>query len=616
MAHKNSHTIVALLLLFTAFLLPTVKADDAIYTLQGETLIIKEGVTELTRDDILEARDYTKVHLPSSLREIKSKTFYYCTSLRSINLPSSLVKIGDSAFFYCEQLEHINVPVTLYKIGVDAFAGCEKINKLIYYDDGSRCYGWVGNGSRCPKKIVIPRGVVAIDDRAFCRPCEVERVVLPEGLISIGSCAFPYTLRDINIPKSVEYIGDNAINIMESFGCTKVDKKSKLLLYANGTKCYGWVGSHDDCPENLVIPEGVTYINKEAFSYNNVIKKIVFPESLRNINDQVCGQCFDLETVVLSKKLKTIGQRAFSSCENLKNVNVPSKCEIKEGAFELCKFLNFILLTDNDTVCIGCTNREDTGRVVIPKGVKIITDNAFKDCKMREVNLPDGLEYIGSAAFESCTAIEEIVMPNTVCRIGNYSIFGLCTQLRKVRLSNSLSSIPPRMFSGCRNLETIEIPNSVKEIGSYAFNSCVNLKSVILPDSIDRIESHTFDGCSSLEYVKWPSSLKYIDDYAFNDCSHINNKIPKQVRVANNAFGLGKKSSAAKNPELEKLENVFAVIFALAILIAGVCVLHKEKKYSWGKSIVVIVLVVSGIIILSLFCFAMIFICVWGNYHG
>ena len=72
----------------------------------------------------------------------------------------------------------------------------------------------------------------------------LEHVVLPEGLESIGKDAFPYSLEEINIPNTVEYIGDFAINTD-----TKIDNKSKLLLYANSTKCYGWVGEQDSCPE-------------------------------------------------------------------------------------------------------------------------------------------------------------------------------------------------------------------------------------------------------------------------------------------------------------------------------------------------------------------------------
>jgi hypothetical protein len=169
MTNNKLYTIVALLLSFTALLSPTVKANNAIYTIHDDILIINEGETELTKEALRGVRDrqIMKVQFPSTLKKIGKETFMYNSHLESINLPPSLIEIGDSAFYQCCELKNIDIPITLPKIGTDAFLGCKKINKLIYYDYGRRYYGWVGQKTACPNELVIPDNVIAIDDYAF-----------------------------------------------------------------------------------------------------------------------------------------------------------------------------------------------------------------------------------------------------------------------------------------------------------------------------------------------------------------------------------------------------------------------------------------------------------------
>ena len=67
-----------------------------------------------------------------------------------------------------------------------------------------------------------------------------------------------------------------------------------------------------------------------------------------------------------------------------------------------------------------CTGLTD---VIIPSTVKEIGDNAFLQCyQLQNVTLPDGLEKIGNFAFRHC-AIEEIVIPASVVRIGGQAFF-------------------------------------------------------------------------------------------------------------------------------------------------------------------------------------------------
>jgi len=83
----------------------------------------------------------------------------------------------------------------------------------------------------------------------------------------------------------------------------------------------------------------------------------------------------------------------------------------------------------------------------------------------------------------------------------------------------SVTSIGYWAFQGCTGLTSVTIPNSVTSIGSYAFSSCTGLTSVTIPNSVTSIGVLAFDGCSKLTSVTIPNSVTSIGDYAFRSCS-------------------------------------------------------------------------------------------------
>ena len=65
-------------------------------------------------------------------------------------------------------------------------------------------------------------------------------------------------------------------------------------------------------------------------------------------------------------------------------------------------------------------------------------------------------------------------------------------------------------FENCSSLQTITIPNTVTEIGMLAFKNCTGLQSVTLPKNLKVLDSGLFSGCTSLTFVEIPAKVKEV----------------------------------------------------------------------------------------------------------
>ena len=82
-----------------------------------------------------------------------------------------------------------------------------------------------------------------------------------------------------------------------------------------------------------------------------------------------------------------------------------------------------------------------------------------------------GYTNIGRLAFNHCTNLTSITIPNSVTKIGSCA-FAYCHSLTSITIPNSVTKIGSCAFGYCTSLTSITIPNSVTTIGSCAFDCC------------------------------------------------------------------------------------------------------------------------------------------------
>jgi len=176
----------------------------------------------------------------------------------------------------------------------------------------------------------------------------------------------------------------------------------------------------------------------------------------------------------------------------------------------------------------GCTGLTS---VIIPDSVTSIGEYAYYGCYgLTSVTIPDSLTSIGGGAFGDCSGLTAITVGsgNTAYE----SIDGVLFNKAKTILilvpggkegaysiPNSVTSIGGSAFYSCTGLTSVTIPDSVTSIGESAFCVCYGLTSVIIPDSVTSIGEYAFYGCYGLTSVTIPDFVMSIGDRAFGDCS-------------------------------------------------------------------------------------------------
>ena len=117
--------------------------------------------------------------------------------------------------------------------------------------------------------------------------------------------------------------------------------------------------------------------------------------------------------------------------------------------------------------------------------------------KLKKVELSEEITTIKKYAFKECTSLENINIPDNVTSVLGYA------------------------FQDCRGLKSIELSNNIVTIGEYAFYNCIGLKDINIPDNVTTIETSTFSGCKSLTSINIPNSVTSIKNSAFTNCSRM-----------------------------------------------------------------------------------------------
>ena len=180
------------------------------------------------------------------------------------------------------------------------------------------------------------------------------------------------------------------------------------------------------------------------------------------------------------------------------------------------------VMSDNTvTICYYVGNSVD---VKVPNTigglpVKTIGDYAFCSSKVNNVNISNGIEYLGDYAFAYCKDLVSATFPASYKSAGQ-GVFRSCTNLETVNMGYSTRALSEYMFYGCTKLYDIGLSAYCKEIPKGAFSYCTSLDFIYLPNAVTEVKEYAFYG-SGLESINIPYSLEYIHEKAFANCYNL-----------------------------------------------------------------------------------------------
>lgn len=210
-----------------------------------------------------------------------------------------------------------------------------------------------------------------------------------------------------------------------------------------------------------------------------------------------------------------------------------------------------------------------------------IGQDAFYNSKtIKNIVIPESIEYIDWRAFENCSALEKVIIADGPAPLRARTdgiflgVFNGCN-LHEVYIGRDIIGEElfvgqPELsavsfgdisqvggFNSCSALKTVKLPATVKTIQANAFGN-TGLTEIMLPEGLERIESYAFSG-TLLQNVHFPSSLTFIGEHAFAYTLLTEITIPETLCSFANAFAYSTLSQVEVASAIETLPlNCFA----------------------------------------------------------
>lgn len=305
------------------------------------------------------------------------------------------------------------------------------------------------------------------------------------------------------------------------------------------------------------------------YSYRERILAVELPKGLTNIGRYAFEYCTGLTSISIPTSVTSIGDYAFDGCSGLTFISIPnSVTSIGDLAFTRCSGLTDPIIVNDIFVLLPQNFR---GEYSISSNIKKIIGGAFEGCSgLTSIFIPNSVTSIGRRAFYGCSGLTSVSIPNSLTSIGE-SVFYNCKGLTSVSTPNSVTCIGGEAFYGCSSLATISIPNSVTNIGYGAFENCSRLYSISIPSSVTSIRDEAFSGCNNINKLSINSSAN-----PKISCEEL--YVGDDVTVVQNNYNSGKLRKVVLG---KKVAQIRAEAFSEAYYIQEFTITGEEPPYCY-----------------------------------
>ena len=485
-----------------------------------------EGVETIIDGACRDWQNLSSVTIPSTVTSIGSDAFWCCSSLCEVVLPDGLKSLGSGSFYGCGSLVSVNIPSGIESLGKYLFHECGSLHKIDWPSGIDTIYENTFYRCSSLKEVTNTSHICCIEDNAF-GDCGSLPTLDISGLKSIGGSAFSNcsNLGDIDLSK-VERIGGSAFFGVNNDRFKTVDLSS------------------------------LTFLGCRAFQDCKSLRTVILGSGLKEIKELPFMYCNDpgIEEITISNEYQSL---SLSNILGYTNGYSYKKITFAEGV---------------ETIIDGaCRDWQNLSSVTIAPSVTRIGREAFYNCPFEQVELPAGLTYIGTNAFNSLheASLNKVTPPQLesaeifapYCLIvvpdegyNNYykgdkwssfkkqiATYGQYEREVTVIADPLTSSVYKALGdNNYAKVVNLKINGSINGYDLMLFrNKMSNLRRLDLTDasfeandngyeyysgyylkSDNETGTHAFWGLP-LESIKLPKTLISISDYAFADCNHL-----------------------------------------------------------------------------------------------
>ena len=418
------------------------------------SIAISDSITSISAWTFDGCKSLRSLIIPDSVTCIGNEAFRGCSSLCSLVIPDSVTSIGDGAFDGCSSLRSLVIPDCVTSIRDGAFDGCSSLRSLIIPDSVTS----IGDGafSSCSslRSLVIPDSVTSIGNGVFSSCSSLRSLVIPDSVVNIKGNPFCYWKGKLECLSASFIYEDNVLfNMDKSKLISFRNQEAKSFIIPDGVMSIGKC-AFVDCYSlvSISIPNSVTSIGEESFIDCSSLRSLVIPDSVTSIGDGAFWGCSSLSSLVIPASVTSIGAWAFSGCKSLSSLVIPaSVTSIGYSAFDGCSSLSSLVIPNSvtsigDSAFSGC---KSLSSLAIPDSVTSIGAWAFDGCSsLSSLVIPDGVTSIRDYVFRGCSSLSSLTIPDSVTSIG-FDAFEGCSSLRDLVIPNSVNDIEDRAFEGC-----------------------------------------------------------------------------------------------------------------------------------------------------------------------
>lgn len=451
------------------------------------TTVVLNQKIETIGDQAFRATKVSDFVFPDSVTTVGSNVLSYADNLKTVKIGKGITQLI-TPFVMSEALLNIEVSAEnpVYK----------SVDGVLLSKDNERITAYPA--AKKDSSYTVPEGVITIEDSAFMKAVYLQELDFSSNaaLKNIGISAFEYaSLKELSLPDSVETLGIRAFSFCEKMSALDLNKVKQIGSYAFQYTAI----VNPDFGDSLVS------IGERSFAYCPALETVVLPDSLITIGNSAFLNSPEIKSIHLGAGLDTLDDIPFTGASKLETITV------SEDNTSFKSVDNVLMSADGKTLLLYLPTKQNEVYTVAGT-TETIKRFAFRNAvKLKKAVLPEGLKNIEVSAFNGCTSLEDINIPDSTEKIGMFAFSN--TNLKSIYIGTKINQLEDSALSlmsnlkhivisgenqisfsstlGLDSLSTIYLGDGVKSIGAFSLQY-ESLKTVVLGKDIEEIDSWAF----------------------------------------------------------------------------------------------------------------------------